>query len=81
MPQSVPKWVTSKGNPFGHRGRHHYRQRNLKLDVVVANSVEDFIGGHKRKIGQFKLSGVMSLVEGKQPMTFDGYRFLALNAI
>ena len=23
----------------------------------------------------------MSLVEGKQPVTFDGYRFLALNAI
>ena len=48
---------------------------------MVVNSVEDFLGGYKRKIGQLKLSGVMSLVEGKQPVTFDGYRFLALNAI
>ena len=47
---------------------------NLKLDVVVVNSVEDFLGGYKRKIGQLQLSGVMSLVEGKQPVTFDGYR-------
>ena len=38
---------------------------NLKLDVVVVNSVDDFLGGYKRKIGQLKLSGVMSLVEGK----------------
>ena len=43
---------------------------------MVVNSVEDFIGGYKRKIGQLKLSGVMSLVEGKQPVPFDGYRFL-----
>ena len=48
---------------------------------MVVNSVEDFLGGYKRKIGQLQLSGVMSLVEGKQPVTFDGYRFLALNAV
>ena len=51
---------------------------------MVVNSVEDFLGGYKRKIGQLQLSGAMSLVEGKQPVTFDGYcryRFLALNAV
>ena len=57
----------------------YYRQRSLKPDVVVVNNVEDFIDGYNNKIGQLKLSGVMSLVECKQPVTFEGYRFLALN--
>ena len=57
----------------------YYRQRSLKPDVVIVNNVEDFIDRYNDKIGKLKLSGVMSLVECKQPVTFEGYRFLALN--
>ena len=46
-------------NPKG-LNRSNHRQRSLKPDVVVVNSVEDFIDGYNNKIGQLKLSGVMS---------------------
>jgi len=40
-----------------------------------------FFAGYKRQIAGLKQAGEMSLTEGKAPMSFPGYRFLAEQAV
>jgi hypothetical protein len=43
--------------------------------------LENFFAGYERKIADLKQVGEMSLMEGKQPLSFGGYRFIANEAI
>ena len=43
--------------------------------------LKNFFGGYHRKIASLKQGGVMSIIEGKQPMSFKGYKFLARKAL
>ena len=51
------------------------------MDPATLLSLSDLSHGYRRKIGKLKQNGKMSLIEVKQSVTFDGHRFLALNAV
>lgn len=42
---------------------------------------KQFFEGYVRTVAQLKQDGIMSIVEGNQPMSFKGYKFLASRAI
>ena len=42
--------------------------------------MKEFFGGYQRKIAVLKQDGVMSIVEGKLPLSFKGYKFLSERA-
>jgi hypothetical protein len=39
--------------------------------------LENYFAGYERKIADLKKVGEMSLMEGKHPLSFGGYRFIA----
>ena len=43
--------------------------------------MEQFFKGYNCKIAQMKQDGVIFIIEGKQPMSFKGYKFLAGRAL
>lgn len=47
----------------------------------IDKMLKNFFGGYQRKIANLKQDGVMSIIEGKQPMSFKGYKFLASRAL
>ena len=47
----------------------------------IDKMLKNFFGGYQRKIANLKQEGVMSIIEGKQPMSFKGYKFLASRAL
>ena len=53
----------------------------MNVDAEIETMWSDFFGGLVRKIAQLKQTGEMSMIEGKQPMSFAGYQFLALKAL
>ena len=61
--------------------KKHCSDRRVKIPESIFQSISDFCAGFKRKVGQLKQTGEMSVLEGKQPITFDGYIFLAQCAI
>jgi hypothetical protein len=58
-----------------------YKQNNVSLDSSTQKLFENFVGGYNRNIAELKLKGEMSLTEGKRPITFDGYQFIASQAL
>lgn len=59
---------------------YFYNVEKVELGKEVVKFMEEFIGGYKRKIAALKLSGDMEMIEGKQPLSFDGYQFFAKKA-
>jgi hypothetical protein len=55
------------------------------MSVNVAEDIKkmskQFFEGYVRMIAKLKQDGVMSIVEGKQPMSFKGYKLLAVKAL
>ncbi len=39
------------------------------------------MAGYKRLVAELKQNGEMSMKEGKSPLTFEGYRFIAKTAV
>jgi hypothetical protein len=58
-----------------------YQKKNLGFDDATALSFSNFSGGYKRLIAQKKLDGEISQQEGKSPITFTAYCFLAKQAL
>lgn len=54
------------------------QDHNLKEDIE--KFLKNFFGGYKRKIANLKQDGEMSIIEGKGPLSFRGYKFLAEKA-
>jgi hypothetical protein len=52
---------------------------NLTEDIL--KMFKQFFEGYVRTIAQLKQDGVMALIEGKQPMSFKGFKFLATKAL
>ncbi len=63
--------------------RHIYIMQNeaTELPQSFQHTINQFMGGYERRITALKRNGQMSMVEGKQPMTFAGYGALANYAI
>lgn len=61
--------------------RFYYRRRRVLPPEELNAMFRDFFTGYERLIAELKQNGDMKLHEGKQPMNFSGYRYLALKAL
>ena len=46
----------------------------------ILKMFKQFFEGYVRRVAQLKQDGIMPIIEGKQAMSFKGYKFLALKA-
>lgn len=58
-----------------------YEESQLKFNDSTQLAFNQFAGGYKRLVAEKKLVGEMKMQEGKSPITFQGYTFVAKQAI
>ena len=58
-----------------------YKSNNLKFEDEAVIGMSDFSSGYKRLVADKKLNGEMEVQEGKCPITFAGYIFVAQKAL
>ena len=61
--------------------KDYYSTKNVKFSLESGRMMEHFFKGYNRKIAQMKQDGFIPLIEGKQPISFKGYKFLASKAL
>ena len=61
--------------------KDYFTRFNVDLAKDVERMLKEFFGGYQRKIADLKQDGVMSIVEGKLPLSFKGYKFLSDKAV
>ena len=54
-----------------------YRQHQTSMSEDCRQIIKEFFEGYERKIATLKQMGEMNLIEGKQPLSFAEYRYLA----
>jgi hypothetical protein len=60
--------------------KFHYKKQRVPFPDAANDRLAEFFGGYERKIASLKRSGDMSLIEGKQPISFRGYGYLSKRA-
>ncbi|KAH9114255.1 hypothetical protein AeMF1_011636, partial [Aphanomyces euteiches] len=58
-----------------------YRERKISLAPDLDVMLKDFSNGYKRQVAKFKEDGLMSINEGKMPLTVQSFRFIAHKSI
>ena len=59
-----------------------YWQSKVKPnDYIDDMLMETMAGNYERLVAELKQNGEMSMKEGKSPLSFEGYRFIAKTAI
>ena len=61
--------------------KDYYTNQEIKISDGIERMFTQFFDGYERKITNLKQNGVIPIVEGKQPMSFKGYKYLAARAI
>jgi hypothetical protein len=61
--------------------RDYYSNMEVNLTEDILKMFKQFFEGYVRTTAQLKQDGVMALIEGKQPMSFKGFKFLATKAL
>ena len=61
--------------------KDYFSRGNVDLAADVEKMLKEFFGGYQRKIAILKQDGIMSIVEGKLPLSFKGYKFLSSKAV
>ena len=61
--------------------KDYYKDNRIDMGVDVSAMCDEFFAGYKRKIASLKQRGEMSLVEGKRPITFSGYNYIAKKSL
>jgi hypothetical protein len=61
--------------------KNYYKEKRVQFSLYTNLALEEFFQGYERKIAALKRSGEMSLVEGKQPLSFSGYKYLCTKAL
>jgi hypothetical protein len=54
-----------------------YKQAGMRLSTELDIETKTFMAGYKRHVAQKKQQGIMSVSEGRQPVSFPGYRLMA----
>lgn len=54
-----------------------YKKKNQRLEEELDVAISNFLDGYKRLVADLKQKGIMSIEEGKQPLSFSGYSFVA----
>lgn len=58
-----------------------YERQNVKPSTEIREMFTDFAQGYKRKIAILKQNGQIKITEGKAPLSFEGYIYLARKAV
>jgi hypothetical protein len=61
--------------------KDYHKQRKVKMSDESENLLSMFFAGYKRQYAQMKQNGDIAMKEGKSPLTFAGYKFLARQAV
>ena len=55
----------------------YYKEAKLIIAPHIDQGLETLLKGYRRRVADLKLAGKMSIFEGKQHLTYDGYRLIA----
>jgi len=69
------KFATVRG--YKSALKSYCKNLNHPFSAELDNQLEQFLSGYQKMCAKFKLDGVMNIYEGKQHLTFSGYRLLA----
>ncbi|ETV73046.1 hypothetical protein H257_12083 [Aphanomyces astaci] len=58
-----------------------YKESSMEVSSEVDSTLSAFSDGYKRHVAQMKQNGTMSINEGKSPVSFSGFVFLAAKAL
>lgn len=58
-----------------------YRTRRITVSTRYLQDQTDFFAGYKRRIGDEKQEGLRPLIEGKSPLPFSAYTYIAETAL
>ena len=58
-----------------------YSNKEVTMSLDIQKMLKQFFEGYVRTVAKLKQDGIMPIVEGKQPMSFRGYKFLAQKAV
>eukprot|EP01032_Pedospumella_encystans_P016315 gene16315-18618_t len=61
--------------------KFEFKNRRVPVPEETDLILSDLFGGYKRKVAELKQNGELPVGEGKQPITFEGVRFLAKEAM
>lgn len=61
--------------------KDYFSNGNVSVAADIEKMLKEFFAGYQRKIALLKQDGVMSIVEGKLPLSFRGYKFLSCKAM
>lgn len=75
--------IVSSSHLGGYRSAisYFYKQHGVEASLDQERVAEAIFAGHKRKIADMKQNGELPLVEGRQPLQFEGYDYLARIAV
>ena len=79
--------IVSEYNTYDHVSGYksailsYYEKMRIVISADTKHAFQEFFNGYKRKIGELKQDGEMTSKEGKDPLSFSGYRFIALKAL
>jgi hypothetical protein len=79
----VPEKFQSYEHVSGYKSGVVYGFDNAGVPLRASTSkmFKEFFAGYRRKVGQLKQNGEMKLKEGKDALSFSGYRYIANTAI
>ena len=60
--------------------KDYYSNMEVEFSEDILKMFKQFFEGYVRRVAQLKQDGIMPIIEGKQAMSFKGYKFLALKA-
>jgi hypothetical protein len=58
-----------------------YKNENIPISLSGSVVLKDFTKGYTKMVAELKQSGDMPLFEGKRPITFNGYQYMAMRAL
>ena len=61
--------------------KDYFSTMNCELGKETEKMLTNSFGGYSRKIAALKQDGQMSIVEGKQALSFKGYKFITKAAM
>lgn len=57
--------------------KYHYKKHKVVFQQEWSEIISEFLGGYERLVADLKKQGVLSMKEGKLPLSFVGYNYLA----
>ena len=78
----VPQSFQHVSSGFKSAIKDYYKQKNIEMPIESQRMLANFFAGYKRQYAQMKQEGtVVNVTEGKNPLSFSGYKYIAKRAV